>query len=90
MAGMREAARHARTLGLDLLGLATGLNGYYERLGWTPWTGDHIFHVAERNAAYPDQPLYLLPLSEAAERIATGAGTMKSWRLARFGDPPSG
>lgn len=87
---MVTAQDRARELGLGLLGLATGLRGYYERLGWEPWTGDHVFHVAERNAAYPDQPLYLLPLSEAGERMARGTGTMKSWRLARFEDPRPG
>ncbi len=90
MAGMREAERSARELGLGVLGLATGLVGYYERLGWIPWAGDHLLHVAERNSAYPDQPLYLLPLTTEGMRMARGAGTMKSWRLARFGDPRPG
>lgn len=90
MDGMREAERKARALGLGVIGLATGLRGYYERLGWLPWDGDHLFHVAERNAAYPDQPLYLLPLTPEGKRLAGQTGTMRSWRVARFGERPTG
>ena len=88
MEGMRQAAEAARSRGLGVLGLATGLSGYYERLGWLPWDGDHVFHVAERNAAYPDQPLYLLPLSPEGDRLARLHGTMRSWRLPRFNARP--
>ncbi|MEO8538183.1 MAG: GNAT family N-acetyltransferase [bacterium] len=86
--GMRAAAAVARERGLEMLGLATGLKGYYERLGWLPWHGNHTFHIAERNAAYPDQPLYLFPLSAAAKKVAASDGPMRSWRLRRFGDVP--
>ena len=87
-AGMLRAARHAREFGLEVLGLATGLIGYYERLGWLPWEGGHTFHVAGRGAAYPDRPLMLLPLSEAGIALARRRGEMRSWRMMRFGEGP--
>lgn len=86
--GMRQAARNARDLGLEVLGLATGLVGYYERLGWLPWEGGHTFHVAERGAAYPDRPLMLLPLSEAGLKLVSHSGEMRSWRMRRFDEVP--
>lgn len=88
--GMREAERQARDLGLGLLGLATGLTGYYERLGWLLWDGEHHFRTSGREGMRLDQPLYLLPLDAAGERITTGRGVIQSWRLQRFGDAISG
>lgn len=85
--GMRRAEAEARNMGLQILGLASGLQGYYEKLGWLPWDGEHTFHVAEHNAAYPDQPLYLLPLCAEALEVCTASGHMKSWRLASFAGP---
>lgn len=88
--GMREAERRARDLGLGLLGLATGLAGYYERLGWLLWDGEHHFRTSGREGVHLDQPLYLLPLDAAGERITTGSGVIQSWRLQRFGDSVAG
>lgn len=86
MDAMKVAETRARELGLALLGLATGLRGYYERLGWLPWPGDHLHHTAGREGSHLDQPLYLLPLSPEGEAVTAASGMMKSWRMTRFGE----
>ncbi len=80
--GMRAAESMARDLGLDLLGLATGIEAFYERLGWRTWRGSHTFEVADFGLAYADEPCMLLPLTAAGEKLArAGGGDLRSWRL---------
>jgi GNAT superfamily N-acetyltransferase len=86
--GMRQAADYARERQIDVLGLATGLDGFYERLGWLRWSGNHTFHVADYGLVYPDEPLLLLPLSATGELLCRGSDQMLSWRLWRFGEIP--
>lgn len=85
---MRAAASRARTRGLDLLGLATGIPPFYERLGWRTWRGAHTVHVTGSDLSFVDEPLMLLPLTERGVRLAAGEGAITSWRLWRFGDIP--
>ena len=86
---MRLAEAHGRALGLDVLGLATGIMPFYARLGWRAWPGGHTFNVADFGLSYPDEPLMLLPLSPRGEQFAAGSGQMVSWRLWKFGDQAS-
>jgi len=86
-ASMRAATDHARAMGLDIIGLATGIGAFYERLGWRTWEGSHLFSVI--HLEYPDEPLMLLPLTAAGERFAANAGAMRSRRLWRFGEIPN-
>lgn len=79
---MRAAEAEARVLGLDLLGLATGIGAFYERLGWRPWMGHHTMTIGEHT--FPDEPLMLLPLTASGERLAVHSGDMRSERLRRF------
>ncbi|HMO55251.1 MAG TPA: GNAT family N-acetyltransferase [Tepidiformaceae bacterium] len=85
-AAMATATRYAHGLRLDLLGLATGIEAFYERLGWRTWDGTHRFTVL--NLDYPDEPLMLLPLTPAGETFAANSGEMRSRRLWRFGEIP--
>ncbi len=85
-AAMRAATEYARAMGLDLLGLATGIAPFYERLGWRTWEGSHLFSVI--HLEYPDEPLMLLPLTPAGEAFAANSGAMRSRRLWRFGEIP--
>jgi GNAT superfamily N-acetyltransferase len=87
-AAMEAAAARAEGQGLDVLGLATSLEGFYERLGWRRWAGGHTFHVDDFGLAYPDEPLFILPLSLAGRRLAAEVGQMHSWRLWRYGETP--
>ncbi len=87
-AAMRAAESHGRELELDVLGLATGIQPFYERLGWNTWEGGHTFQVSDFALSYPDEPLMLLPLTNAGEQLAAHAGQMLSWRLWRFHDRP--
>jgi predicted N-acetyltransferase YhbS len=86
-AAMQAATGHAKALKLDLLGLATGIGPFYERLGWRTWQGSHLFSVI--HLEYPDEPLMLLPLTAAGERFAATTGGMRSRRLWRFGEIPN-
>jgi predicted N-acetyltransferase YhbS len=81
---MRAAEAEAGALGLDVLGLATGIAAFYERLGWRPWDGHHTMTIGEHT--FPDEPLMLLPLTPAGERLAASVGDMESKRLERFGE----
>lgn len=76
------AETEARALGLNVLGLATGIGPFYERLGWRPWDGHHTMTIGEH--MFPDEPLMLLPLTPAGERLAASVGAMASKRLERF------
>ena len=87
-AAIRAAEEHACAIGLDILGLATAIAPFYERLGWRTWQGGHTFQVVDFGLSYPDEPLMLLPLNEAGTRLAANAGQMLSWRLWRFHDRP--
>ncbi|MBE0608702.1 MAG: GNAT family N-acetyltransferase [Dehalococcoidia bacterium] len=80
---MRAAEVEARALGLDVLGLATEIGPFYERLGWRTWDGHHTMTIGEH--VFPDEPLMLLPLTPSGERMAAGSGDMRSERLPRFG-----
>ena len=86
---MRRAETRARELGLDILGLATGIHEFYERLGWATWNGGHTFQVPDFGLSYPDEPLMLLPLNERGRQLARNAGQMLSWRLWQFHEHPS-
>lgn len=86
-AAMHAATQHARALGLDLLGLATGIIPFYERLGWRTWEGTHLFSVI--HLEYADEPLMLLALTRAGETFAANTGAMRSRRLWRFGEIPN-
>lgn len=83
---MRAAQDFAGTLQLDVLGLATGIVPFYERLGWRTWGGSHLFSVI--HLEYPDEPLMMLPLSAAGASAAAGEGPARSRRLWRFGEIP--
>ncbi len=83
---MKEATGHARELGLDILGLATGIGPFYERLGWRTWEGTHLFSVI--HLEYADEPLMLLPLTPTGEQFTARSGPMRSRRLWRFGETP--
>lgn len=87
-AAMEAATARAREQRLDILGLASGLRGFYERLGWQRWNGAHTFHVDDFGLAYPDEPLFILPLSGAGHRLAAASGEMHTWRLWRYGETP--
>lgn len=80
---MLAAETEAQAIGLDLLGLATGIGAFYERLGWRGWDGTHTMTIGEHT--FPDEPLMLLPLTPAGERLAVSAGVMESKRLPGFG-----
>lgn len=79
---MRAAEMEARALGLRVLGLATGIGAFYERLGWRTWDGHHTMTIGEHT--FPDEPLMLLPLTPAGEWLAASSGDMESKRLDRF------
>lgn len=85
---MAAAIDQARLLGLDLIGLATGIQEFYRRLGWRDWDGGHTFQVVDFGLSYADEPLMLFPLTPAGEAIAARAGQMMSWRLWQFGELP--
>lgn len=85
-AAMSAATDFARDLGLDILGLATGIAPFYERLGWRTWEGSHLFSVI--HLEYPDEPLMLIPLTPAGDTFAANSGPMRSRRLWRFGEIP--
>ena len=78
---MHLAEISARARGLDVLGLATGIQAFYARLGWAAWRGGHTFQVADFGLNYPDEPLMLLPLTPRGRELAAQAGQMFSWRL---------
>lgn len=84
---MSAATDFARDLELDILGLATGIAPFYERLGWRTWEGSHLFSVI--HLEYPDEPLMLLPITQAGEAFAANSGAMRSRRLWRFGEIPN-
>ena len=86
---MAAAVNRARELELDLVGLATGIQGFYHRLGWRDWEGGHTFQVVDFGLSYPDEPLMLYPLTPVGEAMASRAGQMMSWRLWRFGERPA-
>lgn len=86
-AAMTAAAAFARRLELDILGLATGIAPFYERLGWRTWEGTHLFSVL--HLEYPDEPLMLLPLTPTGEAFAAMSGAMRSRRLWHFREIPT-
>jgi len=79
---MRAAEDEARRLGLEILGLATGIGPFYARLGWQTWDGHHTMTIGGH--ASPDEPLMLLPLGAGGEWLAARGGEMASTRLWRF------
>lgn len=83
---MRAAQNFARQTDLDILGLATGIGAFYERLGWQAREGSHLFSVLDME--YPDEPLMLLPLTSAGEDYSRRKGPVRSRRLWRFGEIP--
>lgn len=82
-AAMRAARAEAEARGLEVLGLATGIPPFYERLGWSTWKGSHAMTSGEHT--FPDEPLMLLPLGERGAWLARQAGGMRSERHMRFG-----
>jgi len=83
-AALRFAEHYARSLELEVLGLATGIPEFYARLGWRLWFGTHMVRKGE--VVFADEPLMLFPLSEAGEWLTTQSGDLQSERLQRFGD----
>ncbi len=82
-AAMRAAQAEAAARGLVVLGLATGIPTFYERLGWSTWRGSHAMTSGEHT--FPDEPLMLLPLGERGAWLGRQTGELRSERFPRFG-----
>jgi GNAT superfamily N-acetyltransferase len=85
---MALAVEAGASRGARLMALATGIEPFYERLGWRTWRGEHEFRVIGREGWERDEPLMLLAPGDAPLPDDERFPLMRSWRLAKFGERP--
>jgi len=77
---MREVTRYVEE-GFELGALGTGVQGFYERLGWRIWIGPSSVRTGDRERRTPDDDGYIMVLlAPASAGLDLRAGISCEWR----------
>ena len=74
-------SRRMSRIDFELGALGTGVQGFYERLGWQMWAGPSSVRATEGERRTPDEDGYIMVLrTPSSAAIDLAAGISCDWR----------